>query len=56
MLQTKFQASQHGGSEEEDFEYISMVRTWDPLARGHLRPWNLRLNKLSKGPLGHATY
>ena len=41
MLHTKFQASEHGGSEEEDFLiyfYVSMVRTWDPLAMGHLGP------------------
>ena len=24
--------------------------------RGHLRPWDLHLNKLGKGTPGHATY
>ena len=37
MLHIKFQASKTSGS-EEDFEYISMVRTYDPLARAILDP------------------
>ena len=38
------------------FLCISMVGTYDPLARGHLGPWDLGLNKLGKGPPGNATY
>ena len=38
------------------FLCISMVWTSDPLARGHLGPWDLGLNKLGKGPPGNATY
>ena len=60
MLYTQFQASKPSGSEEEDFFYIflciSMVHTQDPLARGHLGPRDLHLNKLGKGPLGNAIY
>ena len=41
------------------FEYISMYfpgLNLRPLARGRLGHWDLRLNKLGKGPPGHATY
>ena len=38
------------------FLCISMVWTYDPLARGHLGPWDLGLNKLGKGPPGNATH
>ena len=44
------------GSEEEDFEFTSMVQTEEPLARGYLGPWDLCLNKVNKGPSGNATY
>ena len=40
----------------ENMLVLNMVRTSDPLAQGHLGPWNCLLNKLSKEPLGHATY
>ena len=59
MLHTKFQALKPSGSEEEDFEYISMHfygLNLGPLARGHLGPWDLGLNKLGKGPPCNATY
>ena len=60
MIHTQFQASKPSGSEEEDFLIfflcISMVQTQDPLARGHLGPWDLHLIKLGKGPLGNAIY
>ena len=40
MQHTKFQASEPSGSEEEDFLIfflcISMIRTKEPLAQGHL--------------------
>ena len=59
MLHIKFQASEPSGSDEE-FKYfflcISMVRTLDPLARDHLEPWDLHLNKLGKGRLASAIY
>ena len=35
---------------------ISIVRTRDPLARGHLGYWDLHLNKLKNRPLGNASY
>ena len=41
------------------FEYFSMYfygLNLGPLASGHLRPWDLHLNKLCRGPLGYATY
>ena len=53
MLHTKFQTSGPSGSEEEDFLIYFYVRTKDPLARGHLGPWGLHLNKIGKGPLGN---
>ena len=60
MLYTKFQASEPSGSEEEDFLiYISMHfygSNLGPLARDHLGPWDLGLNKLGKGAPGNATY
>ena len=59
MLHTKFQTSGLSGSEEEDFKYISMHlygSNLGPLARGHLGPWDLGLNKLGKGAPGNATY
>ena len=34
---------------------ISIVQTWDPLARGQLGPWDLHFTKLGKRPLGNAT-
>ena len=58
MLVTEFQASKPSGSEEEDFEYFSMYfygSNLQPLARSHLGPWDLHLNKIGKGPLGNAT-
>ena len=59
MLHTKFQASKPSGSEEEDFlnifQCISVSRTYNPLARSHLGPWDLHLNKIGKGPLSNAT-
>ena len=60
MLYTQFQASKPSGSKEEDFFlYFSMYFNGshlDPLARGHLGPRDLHLNKLGKGPLGNAIY
>ena len=38
------------------FLCFSMVRTQDPLARGHVGPWSLGLNKFGKGPPGNAIY
>ena len=59
MLVTEFQASKPSGSEEEDFLiYFSMYfygLNLQPMARSHLGPWDLHLNKLGKGPLGNAT-
>ena len=58
MLVTEFQASKPSGSEEEDFLIFFYVFLWfnlQPLARSHLGPWDLHLNKIGKGPLGHAT-
>ena len=53
MLYTKFKKCGLSGSEEEDFFlYISMHfygLNLGPLARGHLGPWDLGLNKLGKG-------
>ena len=43
---------------EKFFEYFSMYfygSNLQPLARSHLGPWDLRLNKIGKGPLGNAT-
>ena len=60
MLHTTFQTSDPSGSEEEKvFEYISMHfygSNLGPLARGHLGPWDIGLNKLGKGPPENATY
>ena len=59
MLHTKFQTSGPSGSEEEDFEYISMHfygSKLGHLARSHLGSRDLHLNKLGKRPLGNATY
>ena len=59
MLYTKFQASEPSGSEEEDFLiyfYAFLLLNLGPLARGHLGPWDLHLNKLGRGALGNATY
>ena len=59
MLHTTFQTSGLSGSEEEDFLYISMRfygSNLGPLARGHLGPWDLHLNKLGRGALGNASY
>ena len=53
MQQTKFQASEQSGFEEEDFEYISMHfhgSNLGPPGVGHLGPWGPDLNKLWKGP------
>ena len=59
MLHTKFQASKPSGSEEVDFLIFFMYfhgLNLRPLARGHLGPWDLHLNKLGRGPQGNATY
>ena len=59
MLHTKFQASEPSGSKEEDFLIYSIHfygSNLGPLARGHLGPWDLHLNKLGRGALGNATY
>ena len=40
------------------FEYFSMYfygLNLQPLPRSHLGPWDLHLNQIGKGPLGHAT-
>ena len=58
MLVTEFQASKPSGSEEEVFAYFSMYfygSNLQPLARSHHGPWDLHLNKISKGPLVNAT-
>ena len=58
MLHNKLQASKPSGSEAEDisifFLRIFMTET-RPLARGHLDPWDLHLNKLVRGELGNAS-
>ena len=59
MLHAKFQASKPSSSEAEYFQYFSMYfygSNLGPLAKGHLRPWDLHLNKLVRGELGNATY
>ena len=56
MLYTKFQASEPSGPEEEDFLIYFYGSNLGPLARGHLGPWDLHLNKLGRGALGNATY
>ena len=41
------------------FEYFSKYfygSNLGPLARGHLGPWELNLNRLGRGLLGNATY
>ena len=59
MLVTEFQASKPSGSEEEDFLIFFSMYSYgsklQPLARSHLGPCDLCLNKISKGPLGNAT-
>ena len=58
MLHTEFQASKPSGSEKKIFEYFSMYfygSNLQSLARIHLGPWDLHLNKIGKGPLGNAT-
>ena len=54
MLHTKFQASKPSGSEAEDILIFFFVFLWLELARGHLGPWDLRLNKSVRGELGNA--
>ena len=60
MLHTKFQASKPSSSEKEDFFKYFSLHFYDlnlePLARDHLEPWDLHLNKLGKELLGNATY
>ena len=59
MLYIKFRASEPSGSEDEDFLIYFYAFLWSnlgPLARDHLGPWDLGLNKLGKGALGNATY
>ena len=56
MLHTKFQAFKPSGSEAEDFSIFFFVFLWLELARGHLGPRDLRLNKPVRGELGNATY
>ena len=57
MLVTEFQASKPSGSDEKIFEYFSMYfygSNLQPLARSHLGPWDLHLNKIGKGLLSNA--
>ena len=59
MLHTKFQPSKQSGSEKKIFEHFSMYfygLNLGPPGMGHLRTWDLHLNKIGKGPLGNATY
>ena len=56
MLHTKFQASKPSGSEAEDFSIFFFGSNLGTLARGHLGPWDLHLNKPVRGELGNATY
>ena len=59
MRHIKFQAPGPRGSEKDflnDFLCISMVRTWDPIARGHIGSWDLYSNKLGKRLPGDALY
>ena len=58
MLHTKFQASKPSGSEAEDFNFSMYFygSNLGPLARDHLGPWDLHLNKLVRSELGNATY
>ena len=60
MLHTEFQASKQSGSEEEDFCIFFFLYFYGSnlgtLARGHLGPWDLHLNKPVRGELGNAIY
>ena len=62
LVHTKFQASKPSGSEENFgiFFYVFSMYFYGlklgPLARSHLAPWDLHLNKIGKGPLGNAKY
>ena len=58
MLHIKFQSSKHSGSEDEDFEKISLFLWFEPRTpgAGPSCTQDLHLNKLSKRPLGNATY
>ena len=38
------------------FLFIFMLKTHDPLGRGHFWPWDLHLNKFGKGLLGNVRY
>ena len=56
-----YQISTSGPSGSEErflniFLCISMVRPKDPLARSHLGPLDLHLNKIGRGALGNATF
>ena len=59
MLHTEFQAPELSDSEKErflnTFICISMGQIQEPLAWGYFGPWDLCLNKPSKGSLGFAT-
>ena len=51
MVQTKFQASEQSGSEEDFLNIFYLFLSW-----GQLGPCGLDLNKFSKRPLSNATY
>ena len=61
MLHTKFQAPKPNGSEDLFNILLCMIQIKDPLAWDHFIPGGgggggHHLNKLSKGPLGHASF
>ena len=59
MLYFKFQASEQSGS-AEDFEFFLFIYFYGlnigPPGAVHLAHRDLHLNKLGKGPQGHAPY
>ena len=55
MLHIQFQASKPSGSEEEDFFMYFYGSNLGLLARGHLGPWDLHLDKLGRDALSNAT-
>ena len=54
MLHTQFQSSKASGSAVGDDGIFFDVFYYGSLSYGHFKPGGHHLNKLGKGPLGHA--
>ena len=59
ILHTKYQGSMPCGFRQEDFFMLLPIQAYVKHVtreRGHFWPQGYNLNKLSRGPLGDATY